>query len=163
MPEQLRHKEFSALERPRELVLVCPPFRSHINFSRIVRLAGCTAIEKIITNGTGKVDPAIARAAADHVQIERRRSLPPVLKSMAQQGYRIVGLEQTDNSVSIHHYSFFRRTALLIGNERLGIEPELLELVDDVVEIPVYGPPHSYNVASAAIMAVYEYCKQHPT
>ncbi len=163
MPEQLRHKEFSVLERPRELVLICPSFRSHINFSRIVRLAGCAAIEKIITNGTGKVDPSIARAAVDHVHIERRRSLPPLLKSMTQQGYRIVGLEQTNNSVSIHQYTFTRRTALLIGNERLGIEPELLDLVDDVVEIPVYGPPHSYNVATATIMAVYEYCKQHPT
>jgi len=38
----------------------------------------------------------------------------------------------------------------------------LLELMDEVVEIPVYGLPMSYNVATATAMAVYEYCRQFP-
>ena len=38
----------------------------------------------------------------------------------------------------------------------------VLALVDDVVEIPVYGLPFSYNVATAAAMALYEYCRQFP-
>jgi tRNA G18 (ribose-2'-O)-methylase SpoU len=38
----------------------------------------------------------------------------------------------------------------------------LLPLLDKVVEIPVYGLPHSYNVATATTMALYEYCRQFP-
>ncbi len=35
-------------------------------------------------------------------------------------------------------------------------------MLDDVVEIPVWGMPYSYNVATATTMAIYEYCKQFP-
>jgi tRNA G18 (ribose-2'-O)-methylase SpoU len=32
-----------------------------------------------------------------------------------------------------------------------------------VVEIPVYGLPYSYNVATATAMALYEFCRQYPS
>jgi tRNA G18 (ribose-2'-O)-methylase SpoU len=38
-----------------------------------------------------------------------------------------------------------------------------MPLLDEVVEIPVYGLPYSYNVVTAATMAMYEYCRQYPT
>ena len=36
----------------------------------------------------------------------------------------------------------------------------MLAELDDVIEIPVYGLPHSFNAATAAAMALYEYCRQ---
>jgi tRNA G18 (ribose-2'-O)-methylase SpoU len=162
MVEQVRRKPFSPLVIPRELIVACPSFHSNVNLSRLVRLAGCAAISRIITCGPGKVDPSIARDAVDHVHIERRRSLAPVLRELSRQGFKLVGLEQVERSVSLFDYQFPRRSVLLLGNERLGIQSELLELMDDLVEIPVYGPPHSYNVVTAATMAIYEYCKQFP-
>lgn len=160
IPEHLRHKPPSRLERPRELVLACPPFKSQVNLSRIVRLAGCAAVEKVIACGTAKVDPVIARDS--DVLIEKRRSLVPVLKMQSRQGYRLVGLEQTDRSERIFDYKFHRKTTLVIGHERRGMTAEELALVDDVIEIPVYGLPYSYNVVTATTMAVYEYCRQFP-
>jgi tRNA G18 (ribose-2'-O)-methylase SpoU len=162
MVEQVRHKPFAELSQTRELLVACSAFRSNVNLSRLVRLAGCVAIPKIILCGPGKVDPTIARDAADHVVIERRRTLAPALKELAQQGYRLVGLEQADRSVSLFEFQFPRKMVLVIGNERNGIEQELLSMMQDVVEIPVYGPPHAYNVVTAATMAIYEYCKQFP-
>jgi tRNA G18 (ribose-2'-O)-methylase SpoU len=50
----------------------------------------------------------------------------------------------------------------VIGNERLGLQADVLAELDDVVEIPVWGMPHSYNAASATAMALYEYCRQFP-
>ena len=163
MTEHLRHKPLTPLSIPRELVLVCPAFKSNINLSRIARLAGCAAVEKIIACGTGKIDPTIARDVSDQLIIERRRTLNPVIKKLKEDGYRLVGLEQTDDSQSLYAYRFQRRTALVIGHERLGIEDDELKLMDDVVEIPVFGLPYSYNVVTATTMAVYEYCKQFPT
>ncbi len=161
-PEHLRHKPLSPLERPRELVLVCPAFKSSVNLSRIVRLAGCAAVEKIIACGSAKIDPNIARDGAEHVVIERRRTMVPVLKKLKQQNYRLVGLEQTDRSALLSQYSFPRRTALVIGHERFGIAKDELAQIDDCVEIPVYGLPYSYNVVTATTMAVYEYLRQFP-
>ncbi len=161
-PEHLRHKPFTSLDRPRELVLACPSFKSQVNLSRIVRLAGCVAAEKIIVCGSTKIDPKIARDGVEEILIERRRTMLPVLKKLKQQNYRLVGLEQTDRSSRIFDYQFERRTALVIGHERLGITAEELAVVDDVIEIPVYGMPYSFNVVTATTMAVYEYCRQFP-
>ena len=86
-----------------------------------------------------------------------------MLKKLRQEGYRLVGLEQTTNSHNLHEYAFSRKTALVIGNERLGLEDDALTLLDDVVEIAVYGMPYSYNAAAATTMALYEYCRQFPT
>lgn len=162
MAEHLRHKPLTPLNRPRELVLVCPAFKSKVNLSRIMRLAGCAAVEKIIACGSGKINPTIARAAAEHVLVERRRSQIPVIKKLKQDGYQLVGLEQTDRSHSLYDFQFRRRTALVIGHERLGIEPAELNFLDELIEIPVYGLPYSYNVVTATTMAVYEFCKQFP-
>jgi tRNA G18 (ribose-2'-O)-methylase SpoU len=158
-----RHKPPAALERPRELVVACAPLRSNINLSRIVRVASCSGIDRVICCGNAKVIGKIARDGADAIRIDVHRTLPPVLRELKQQGYRLVGLEQATGSVDLHQYAFGRRTALVIGNERLGLTDDLLALVDDVVEIPVWGLPYSYNVATAATMALYEYCRQYPT
>lgn len=157
-----RHKPPSPLERPRELVLVCAPLRSNVNFSRIVRAASCSGVRRIVACGQVKVDPKVARDGAEQVDIERHRTLPPVLNKLREEGYQLVGLEQTSGSRSLYEFSFRRRTALVIGNERLGLADDVLRLLDEVVEIPVYGLPYSFNVATAAAIALYEYCRQFP-
>ena len=162
LPEHLRHKPLTRLARPRELILACPAFKSSVNLSRIVRLAGCAAVERVIACGSAKIDPTIARDGSDHVLIERRRTLLPVLKNLKAAGYRLVGLEQTDRSHLIYDYSYQRRTALVIGHERQGMTDEELAMMDDLIEIPVYGLPFSYNVVTATTMAVYEYLRQFP-
>jgi tRNA G18 (ribose-2'-O)-methylase SpoU len=160
--EHQRHKPPTPLARPREIVVCCAPMRSNVNLSNIVRTAGCCGIMRLIACGSPKIDKTIARDGAEQVRIEVHRTLPPVLKELKAEGYVLVGLEQTTNSVSLHEYRFERRTALVIGNERLGLTDEELRLVDAVVEIPVWGLPFAYNVANATAMALYEYCKQWP-
>jgi tRNA G18 (ribose-2'-O)-methylase SpoU len=157
-----RHKPHVELERPRELVVACAPLRSNVNLSRIVRVASCCGAAKVIACGTAKVIDKIARDGADALPIETHRSLAPVLKELKQQGYQLVGLEQSTNSQSLHTFQFDRKTALVAGNERTGLTDEILKLLDHVVEIPVYGLPYSYNVATATSMALYEYCRQFP-
>jgi tRNA G18 (ribose-2'-O)-methylase SpoU len=119
-------------------------------------------LDRIVCTGPAKLDRKIARDGADTLRIETHRTLLPVLDSLRVDGYRLVGLEQTSNSQNLHQYKFARRTALVIGNERTGLTEEILSRLADVIEIPVWGLPYSYNVASAATMALYEYCKQYP-
>ena len=162
MTKHQRHKPPTKLDQPRELLLACPQFKSSVNLSRIVRLAGCVAVDKIIVCGSDKVDPKIARDGAELVKIEKRNSLAPVLKNLRDEGYQLIGLEQTNDSQSIFDFRFDRKTVLVIGHERLGITEDQLTLLHACIEIPVYGLPHSYNVVTATTMAVYEYCKQFP-
>jgi tRNA G18 (ribose-2'-O)-methylase SpoU len=164
MPEfaHERHKSPQPLSRPRELVVVCAPMRSNVNLSRIARMASCCGLARIVCTGPAKLERKIARDGADTLRLEIHRTLPPVLEALRADGYRLVGLEQASNSQNLHHYQFNRRTALVIGNERIGLTADLLRRLNDVVEIPVWGLPYSYNVATAATMALYEYCRQYP-
>ena len=136
--------------------------RSNINLSRIARVAACCGLTRMICSGPARLDRKIARDAADTIGVESHRTMPPMLEKLRDEGYRLVGLEQTSNSKDLHHYPFARRTALVIGNERTGLTDDILALLDDVVEIPVWGLPYSYNVATAAAMCLYEYCRQYP-
>jgi tRNA G18 (ribose-2'-O)-methylase SpoU len=159
---QQRHKPPAVLQQPRELTVACPPMRSNINLSRIVRAAACCGIPHLICCGNARILPEISRETGESIKIEIHRTLPPVLKRLKEEGYPILGLEQASNSVSIFEFRFPRKAVLVIGNERTGIEDELLRLVDTTIEIPVYGLPYAHNAATATSMALYEYCRQYP-
>lgn len=150
------------MSQPRPLTLICSPMRSQVNLSRIVRMAGCCGLTEIIAIGNSKVDPKIGRDGAEQVTVTSRRTIGPVLDKLRAQNIPIIGLEQTTNSVNLHEYSFPREMALVIGSEREGLSEEALSRIDVAVEIPVWGLPYSYNAACAAIMALYEYCRQYP-
>ncbi len=136
--------------------------RSNVNLSRIVRVASCCGVPKLIACGNAKVDPKIARDGIEQVEIVRRRSLLPVLKELRGEGYCLVGLEQTSNSTSLYEFMFPRKAVLVVGHERTGIAEDILAMLDEVVEIPVYGLPYSFNVATSVAMSLYEYCRQYP-
>ncbi len=157
-----RHKPGSLLSRPREIIVACAPMRSNVNISSIARTASACAIERLVLTGTASLIKKIARDGESELDISTHRTLLPVLKKLKTNGYRLTGLEQTTHSESMYHFEFARRTALVIGNERTGLTEDILDILDDVVEIPVYGLPHSFNVATATSMALYEYCRQFP-
>jgi tRNA G18 (ribose-2'-O)-methylase SpoU len=178
---QQRHKQLIELERPREIVVACAPLRSNVNLSRILRTAGCLGIRRVIACGAAKVIRKIARNSVDDgdgpqtasagdetgegaptVELEVHRTLAPVLKELRAAGYQLAALEQTTDSESIFDFRFERKTALIVGNERSGLDEESLALVHRVVEIPMFGLPYALNVATATAMALYEYCRQFP-
>jgi tRNA G18 (ribose-2'-O)-methylase SpoU len=157
-----RHKPPTPLAVPRELLVVCAPLRSNVNFSRIVRAVSCCGVSRMIACGRPRLDPEIARVGREDFDIEVRRTLPPVLARLRTEGYQLVGLEQASGSECLYEFQFARRTALVVGNERLGLSDATLTRLDRVVEIPVYGRPFSHNVGTAVAMALYEYCRQFP-
>ena len=159
---QLRHKPAAELQRPRELIVACPPMRSNVNLSRIVRAAGCCGVPRIICCGTAKVIGKIARDAQGSLEVETHRTLLPALERLKAEGYELVGLEQTTDSESIFETTLKRKMVLVIGNERNGIDEPVLKILDRTIEIPVYGMPYSHNAATATVMALYEYCRQFP-
>jgi tRNA G18 (ribose-2'-O)-methylase SpoU len=165
--EHERHKPPTALARERELVVACAPMRSNINVSRIARAAGCCGVQRLIACGHAKVINKIARDSlgVDNpatLKFEIHRTLPPVLLKLREEGYHLVGLEQTTGSQCLYTFPFPRRSVLVVGNERLGLEDDVLQMMHHVVEIPVYGLPYAHNVATATAMALYEYCRQYP-
>ncbi len=85
--EHLRHKPPTELAAPRELLVVCAPFKSNINLSNIIRTASCCGVRKVIASGNAKIDKTIARDGAEAIELEMHRTLPPVLKELKHAGY----------------------------------------------------------------------------
>ena len=48
----------------------------------------------------------------------------------------------------------------MLGNEALGVDREVLEACDEIIEIPVFGYKNSLNVASAGAVVLFEILRQ---
>ena len=103
---QERHKPPVPLQRPRELVVACPPMRSNVNLSRIVRAAGCCGVHRVIYCGAARLLREIARETGPSLVIESHRTLPPVLGGLRDEGFQLVGLEQTTGADSLYGFAF---------------------------------------------------------
>lgn len=83
------------------------------------------------------------------------------LLSLKRQGYALVGVEQTHNSVQLDQWKFKRETVILLGAEKEGIDADLLPLLDGCVEIPQSGQIRSLNVHVSGSLTIWEYTRQH--
>ena len=64
-------------------------------------------------------------------------------------GVRVLGVELADEAVRVP-------TVAVLGHEQTGIPPEALDLLDQVVEIPMVGHGMSLNVAVAGSLVLYK-------
>ncbi|HEX6568634.1 MAG TPA: TrmH family RNA methyltransferase [Acidimicrobiales bacterium] len=71
-------------------------------------------------------------------------------------GYRVVGLELTDDAVPLPEAALDGPVCLMIGHEDRGLPPASLALCDAVTFIPQLGRIGSLNVATATAIALYE-------
>jgi tRNA G18 (ribose-2'-O)-methylase SpoU len=159
--QHVRHRPPTPPVGGRDLIVACAPMKSHVNLSHIVRTAGCFGLARVIGCGVARLEERIARDGADSVVLEVHRSLPPVLERLRAEGYEIVGLEQTTDSECLFDMRLARRTVLVVGNERTGLDEDVLARVQRVAEVPMAGLPHSLNAATSAALGIYEYCRQH--
>ncbi|XP_055837829.1 probable methyltransferase TARBP1 [Episyrphus balteatus] len=88
------------------------------------------------------------------------KDLKEFLNSKQIAGYKIVGAEQTSNSVNFMEFEFPKKCVLLLGHEKEGIPADLIALLDYAVEIPQFGMVRSLNVHVTGALFMYEYCKQ---
>jgi 23S rRNA (guanosine2251-2'-O)-methyltransferase len=144
------------------IVLMLHNIRSMWNVGSMFRTADAAGIEKIILSGYTATPPRkeidkTALGAQETVLWEYHPDPLEILSGMKKEGIRICGLEITEGSrpyTSLGSGVF--PLCLVVGNEVDGLEKEVLELCDEVLEIPQYGTKHSLNVAVAAGVALFE-------
>ena len=82
-----------------------------------------------------------------------RAPLPATFRPL-RHAYRIVGTSLAGRSATVEPTGD-RPVALILGNEKTGLEAATLALCDEVVRIPGSGHVQSLNVASAAAILIY--------
>jgi tRNA G18 (ribose-2'-O)-methylase SpoU len=83
--------------------------------------------------------------------------LPAYLARLKREGYFLVGLEQTRGAEDVEAHAWHRKTALVLGREREGVDADILGMLDACVVIRQRGMIRSLNVHVSASMAVSRY------
>lgn len=148
------------------LVLILPNVRSVHNVGSIFRTADAAGVSKIYLTGYtprpvdefGRASNALAKVALGAektVAWEYVASASTLISKLKKAATKIVALEQASNSVNYRRFKVTGSVALILGEEVAGIEPKLLKLADQIIEIPMRGEKESLNVAVATGIAIY--------
>jgi len=76
-------------------------------------------------------------------------------KKLKDKGYRLIALEQDSRAMTLKdpltspRFVQGDKLALILGNEVTGVDPDLLNLCDQIVHIPMRGKKRSLNVEVA--------------
>lgn len=89
--------------------------------------------------------------------------VPKFLVERKSQGFKVVGIEQTDRSLLLgdENTKLPKKVVLVVGSEREGIPAIVLTECDILVEIPQQGITRSLNVQTAVSIVLYEHARQH--
>ena len=138
-----------------DLVIVLDNLRSASNIGNIYRLAEALNIKAIYPCGytAHPPHPKIAKTARN-TELETPThhfvTTSQACQKLKEQNYKLVAVETTSHSIDFWEFSFEIKTALIFGNEALGIEQQILQLCDAIVQLPLLGRKNSINVANCA-------------
>lgn len=78
---------------------------------------------------------------------------------LKDKSYKILALEQSQQSKPINNYKLATNAYLILGEEKFGIPKKILNKVDDIVEIEMNGTKNSFNVSVAFAIASFSLTK----
>lgn len=136
------------------VVLVLDDVRSAMNVGSAFRTSDAFLIEKIYLCGITAQPPhreinKTALGAQDTVEWEHTEKIGDCIDSLRKEGYQIVAVEQADESTSLLDFTISseEKYAFIFGNEVFGVNNQIVESADTVLEIPQYGTKHSLNIS----------------
>lgn len=143
-----------------ESVLVLLDIRSAINVGAIFRTADAVGINKIYLAGItprptdqfGRIQKDIAKSALGAetwVPWEYEKESTHLFKKLKKDKYNIVALEQDKKSTDYREVKLSKKMAFILGQEVEGIDKKILNMCDQVAEIPMSGKKESLNVSVA--------------
>jgi 23S rRNA (guanosine2251-2'-O)-methyltransferase len=151
--QRLSAEDFKSA-RKTPIVLVLDNIRSLHNVGSAFRTADAFLLEKIYLCGVTGCPPnkeieKTALGATNTVAWEHAKNTLDAITLLKKEGYGIISVEQAEESTKLHQFktSAEEKLALVFGNEVYGVEQEVVDASDLVVEIPQLGSKHSFNVS----------------
>lgn len=134
------------------------------NIGSIFRLADAVAAEKVYICGEASEYPPNSRihkaavGTEEWVPWEYEKDITKTLQSLKDNGVQIVAVEQDDRSIP---YTLLPTrlnfpVAIVVGHETDGVSGKALDMVDLIVELPMFGVNKSLNVWGTAAIIAYK-------
>jgi tRNA G18 (ribose-2'-O)-methylase SpoU len=152
---RLKPEEYKQIEK-NKLVIVLDNIRSHHNVGSIFRTADAFKIEKIMLCGYTPLPPhrdihKTALGATETVNWQHHQQTLSALNELRKQGYTLYAIEQTEKKIFLNNFKpVGNKMAVVFGNEVGGIDQDVIDNCDAVIEIPQYGTKHSLNISVCA-------------
>ena len=160
--ERVSIEEYKEMDKS-PIVLVLDNIRSLNNVGSAFRTGDAFGIEKIFLCGITGTPPhrdiqKTALGATESVDWEYCLNTMLAIDKLKSQGYQICALEQVDRSIMLNDFTpeKGKKYALVFGNEVFGVEEEVLNACNKVLEIPQLGTKHSLNISVSLGIAVWD-------
>ena len=140
--------------------------RSMYNVGAFFRAADGVGLEKLWLCGITAFPPknAITKTALGAEQTvvwEHDWDAVKVATELRRSGYSLAAIETSASAMDIFEWQPTFPVCVAFGNEVEGLRPELLELADTHVRIPMLGQKNSLNVATAGGVVLYELLRKY--
>lgn len=154
------------------IVVVLDNVRSAHNVGSVFRTSDSFKVDKVFLCGICPVPPSAeihksGLGAEDSVGWEHCEDTMVAVERLRNEGYTIVSVEQTVNSVKLYRFRPYatqesaadtsnigpipsKKYALIFGNEVDGVSQEVVDASDFSLEIPQFGMKHSLNISVSA-------------
>lgn len=131
------------------MFLFAEDIRSPFNIGSIYRCAECLGVNKIyVSPSCVSVDnPRAKRSAMGTIEMLGCNRLPLEEVIALHPDSAVFALET--GGIPINDFQFPQKGICVVGSEELGVSPESLKLVDNIVTIPMLGVKASLNVSCA--------------
>ena len=156
------------------IVVVLDNVRSAHNVGSVFRTSDSFKVDKVFLCGICPVPPSAeihksGLGAEESVGWEYCEDTMVAVERLRNEGYTIVSVEQTVNSVKLDRFRPYatqesaagtsqedietipsKKYALIFGNEVDGVSQEVVDASDFSLEIPQFGMKHSLNISVSA-------------
>ncbi len=158
----------------REIRIILPNIRSTHNVGSIMRSADCFGVSHIYFCGYtpypkidndprlpheyNKITAQISKTALgaeNFLKFSIENDISKLCNELRNDGFKIVAIEQGSKSIELKDYQPSEKIAIIMGNEIDGIDNEIIQLTDVMLEIPLSGSKESLNVSSTCAIVLY--------
>ncbi|MCL4354002.1 TrmH family RNA methyltransferase [Patescibacteria group bacterium] len=133
------------------------------NTGAIFRLADAVAAERVILCGQTEIPPntRIKKASintTEWISWSYEENTVNAIKNLKSEvkNLQVVAIEQDKRSIPFQKAKYTFPIALVVGHETHGVSKEVLEISDQIVELPMFGINTSLNVMVSLGIVLYK-------
>ncbi len=157
------NKEYDLWTKDDAPILVGIGIRAPENIGAMIRLAGNIACKKVIfveNNENHNLQKIKKTATTAFNKINWRFANYDNWQTHIPSDYKLIALETTSDSKSIYNIQWPQKVAIIVGDERYGIDMDTLDLCYIKLHIPMIGNVKSLNVVQAAAISLFDIVRQ---
>lgn len=141
-------------------ITVCMNIDGDFNLSSLLRSTSWFNGTAVWIVGKKKWDRRGAVGTHHYTPVKHYPTIEEAVQELKTMGYTVLAAEITPTATPLNEYVFPDKTAVIYGEEGLGLTEETLALVDEVVLVPARGAVRSLNVANTGSIFLWEYHRQ---